>query len=277
MTGYELLDSGNQMKLERFGEFVCARPAAQAVWGQGQPKLWKDADATFDRESSGRGQWRFRRRSQDEWQMSFAGLEWGLRRNDFGHVGIFPEQEDSWGWIRQKVAERGEEAEVLNLFAYTGGSTLAAASAGGRVVHLDASKSSVRYARENAMLSGLADAPIRWIVEDAVKFVEREQRRGRCYDGIVLDPPSYGRGAKGEKWKIEDLMLPFLRSCQSILKPKGAFMLLSSHSPGFTPLVLANLLESCGAGSITHGEMVMREAGGRELPNGAYARWENQG
>ncbi|MGE3164922.1 MAG: class I SAM-dependent methyltransferase [Planctomycetota bacterium] len=272
-NGYELIDSGQQMKLERFGPYVLARPAAQAVWAQSAASAWRGADATFTRESSGTGTWEFQRTLPLEWDMNSCGLTWRLRRNDFGHVGIFPEQEPCWRWIREQVQHARGASEVLNLFGYTGGSTLSAAAAGARVVHLDASKTSVKAARDNAELSGLAERPIRWIVEDAVRFVDRELRRERRYSGIVLDPPSYGRGARGETWKIEDDMLPFLEKCCRLLDTGPAFVLLSSHSPGFTPIVLANLLAGFLDGPIESGEMVVHEASGRPLPAGAYARW----
>lgn len=271
--GYQLIDSGSQMKLERFGPFVLARPSAQAVWGVSDRDVWQEADATFTRESSGTGVWESHRPVPMEWDMQACGLTWRLRRNDFGHVGIFPEQESCWRWIRGQVEAGPTDSEVLNLFGYTGGSTLSAAAAGARVVHLDASKTSVNAARDNAALSGLADRPIRWIVEDAVRFVDRELRRDRRYFGIVLDPPSYGRGARGETWKIEDDMRPFLEKCCRLLQAGPAFVLLSSHSPGFTPLALANLLEEFLDGPVESGEMIVQEPSGRPLPAGAFARW----
>lgn len=271
--GYELIDSGEQMKLERFGDFLLARPSAQSVWQQRLPKEWSRADATFQRDSSGNGTWHFHRKVPEQWTMKYADLTWCLRRNDFGHVGIFPEQEPSWAWIREQVAVAPDGCEVLNLFGYTGGSTLAAAAAGAKVVHVDASKTSVRAARDNAEASGLAERPVRWIVEDAGRFVDREIRRERRYHGIVLDPPTYGRGARGEVWKIEEHLREFLAKCGQLLHGSNSFLLLSGHSPGFTPLVLANLLKDLGARDVEHGEMVMRERDGRPLPSGAYARW----
>ncbi|MEM7168192.1 MAG: class I SAM-dependent methyltransferase [Planctomycetota bacterium] len=277
-NGYQLVDSGQQQKLERFGPYTLVRPSAQSVWPRHSDRGWDEADASFVRDATGNGEWHFRTSVPQHWTMDYAGVTWGLQRNDFGHVGIFPEQEPSWRWIREQVARcatAGAAApDVLNLFGYTGGSTLCAAAAGAQVVHLDASKVSVRNASENARLSGLAERPVRWIVDDAVRFVDRELRRQRCYHGIVLDPPTYGRGTRGEIWKVEDDVLPLMEKCAALLQDRGKFLLLSSHSPGFTPFVLENLARVLPTGTITSGEMVMTDVAGRPLPSGAYARWE---
>lgn len=278
-TGYELIDSGDQQKLERFGDYVLARPSAQSVWPRSAPGEWAQAHATFVRDTTGNGEWQMRQPVPQAWTMQFADVTWGLQRNDFGHVGIFPEQERCWAWIRQQVTRSAASAEVagphvLNLFGYTGGSTLSAAAAGAQAVHLDASKVSVRNASENARLSGMAERPIRWIVEDAVRFVDRELRRGREYHGIILDPPTYGRGTKGEIWKVEDDVLPLVKKCGQLLQAQGKFLLLSSHSPGFTPFVLENLVRVLPAGKINSAEMVMTDRQGRPLPSGAFASWE---
>ena len=221
MNGYELLDSGNGAKLERFGEVVLARPCAQAVWQPQRPARWKTADATFDREDGNR--WHGRNRLPQEWVIDVDGTRFRLSGTDFGHLGIFPEQRAQWTWIRETVAAAGRPVRVLNLFAYSGGSTLAAARGGAEVCHLDASKGMVQWARANAALNGLENHPIRWIVDDAHKFLNREIRRGRRYDGIILDPPTYGRGGNGETYKIERDLTETLRLCRALLSDSPLF------------------------------------------------------
>lgn len=276
MNGYELLDSGNGAKLERFGEVVLARPCAQAVWQPQRPARWKSADATFDREDGNR--WHGRNRLPQEWVIDVDGTRFRLSGTDFGHLGIFPEQRAQWTWIRETVAAAGRPVRVLNLFAYSGGSTLAAARGGAEVCHLDASKGMVQWARANAALNGLENHPIRWIVDDAHKFLNREIRRGRRYDGIILDPPTYGRGGNGETYKIERDLTETLRLCRALLSDSPLFLLLSAHTPGHTPIVLGNVLTQALrglGGAVTSGEMVL--AGAPDvflLPSGAYARWQ---
>lgn len=276
MNGYELLDSGNGAKLERFGEVVLARPCAQAVWQPQRPARWKSADATFDREDGNR--WHGRNRLPQEWVIDVDGTRFRLSGTDFGHLGIFPEQRAQWAWIRETVAAAGRPVRVLNLFAYSGGSTLAAARGGAEVCHLDASKGMVQWARANAALNGLESHPIRWIVDDAHKFLNREIRRGRRYDGIILDPPTYGRGGNGETYKIERDLTETLRLCRALLSDSPLFLLLSAHTPGHTPIVLGNVLTQALrglGGAVTSGEMVL--AGAPDvfpLPSGAYARWQ---
>ena len=274
--GYALLDSGGGAKLERFGAVTLARPCAQAVWQPQRPALWKQADATFDREGGNR--WHGRARLPQEWVIAVDGTRFRLSGTDFGHLGIFPEQRAQWAWIRERVAAARRPLRVLNLFAYSGGSTLAAARAGAEVCHLDASKGMVQWARANASLNGLDAHPIRWIVDDAHTFLGREIRRGRRYDGIILDPPTYGRGAKGETYKIERDLTETLRLCRALLSDAPAFMLLSAHTPGHTPVVLGNVLTQALrglGGAIDSGEMLL--TGAEEafpLPSGAYARWQ---
>lgn len=276
MNGYELLDSGNGAKLERFGEVVLARPCAQAVWQPQRPARWKSADATFDREDGNR--WHGRNRLPQEWVIDVDGTRFRLSGTDFGHLGIFPEQRAQWTWIRETVAAAVRPVRVLNLFAYSGGSTLAAARGGAEVCHLDASKGMVQWARANAALNGLENHPIRWIVDDAHKFLNREIRRGRRYDGIILDPPTYGRGGNGETYKIERDLTETLRLCRALLSDSPLFLLLSAHTPGHTPIVLGNVLTQALrglGGTVTSGEMVL--AGASDvfpLPSGAYARWQ---
>lgn len=276
MNGYELLDSGNGAKLERFGEVVLARPCAQAVWQPQRPARWKDADATFDREEGNR--WHGRSRLPKEWAIDVDGTRFRLSGTDFGHLGIFPEQRAQWAWIRETVAAAHRPLRVLNLFAYSGGSTLAAARDGAEVCHLDASKGMVQWARANAALNGLESHPIRWIVDDAHKFLNREVRRGRRYDGIILDPPTYGRGGNGETYKIERDLTETLRLCRALLSDAPRFLLLSAHTPGHTPVVLSNVLTQALrglGGAVSAGEMLLTGAPDVfPLPSGAYARWQ---
>lgn len=275
--GYELLDSGKESKLERVGDYILVRPSPQAVWSPSLPEAkWQEADATYIRSSTGGGEWEFRRKLPERWEIDHSGLKFIIKTTGFGHLGLFPEQENNWGWIEEKIISAGRPVSVLNLFAYTGGSTLAAARAGASVCHLDASKGVVDWARENAALSGFGDRPVRWIVDDVEKFVKKEIKRERRYDAIILDPPSFGRGSKGEVWTIEEGLLRLLGECRELLSDAPLFILLSCHSPGFTPLVLQNLLAEMMkgySGVLSCGEMVIPETTGKLLPSGAYARW----
>ena len=275
---YTLLDSGHFQKLEQVGPYLLVRPAAQAVW---RPRLadseWQRADAVFSRFSGGDGKWEVRNRKLPEsWTIAMPAVgDLVIRLTDFGHLGIFPEQHANWSRLADLVAQRTkqhQETQVLNLFAYTGGSTLACARAGAAVAHLDASKTSVQWGRENAERAGLKDKPIRWLVDDVQKFVAREVRRASKYHGIILDPPSFGRGPKGETWKIEEMLPPLLDDLGQILAPDFSFVLLSSHSAGYTPLALTNLLgDICpsSTGELSSGEMVVLDSAGRALPSGA--------
>lgn len=276
---YELLDSGNGRKLERFGEVVLERPCAQAVWKPAHPEQWRSADARFDRNDG--LNWKGRERLADPWIVEIAGVRMKLSATDFGHLGVFPETRALWNWIRATLSDRGKrknrELKFLNLFAYSGGATLAGAQAGAACCHLDASRGMVDWARENAALNQLDEAPIRWIVDDVIKFLRREVRRGNRYDAILLDPPSFGRGKKGELYKIEESLMETLDLVHQVLSEDPAFVLLTSHTPGFSPIVLSNLLRQYHAeGRFECGEMLL--AGGQdvmELPNGNWARWIN--
>lgn len=277
MNDYELLDSGNGAKLERFGDIVLSRPCAQAVWQPQHPALWKQADATFDREDGNR--WHGRNRLPKEWTIDVDGTRFRLSGTDFGHLGIFPEQRAQWAWIKQLCAPKnGIRPRVLNLFAYSGGSTLAAAHGGAEVCHVDASKGMVQWARGNATLNGLEAHPIRWIVDDVHKFMNRELRRGKAYDGIILDPPTYGRGGNGETYKIERDLTETLRLCRSLLSSSPRFLLLSAHTPGHTPIILQNILTQALrglGGAFSAGEMCLTgQAETFALPSGAYVRWQ---
>jgi len=265
MSDYQLLNSGNGRKLERFGPVVIDRPSLQAVWPSNGD--FDSADALFTRDPGGK--WTFVRELPDSWIVEVEGIRFKLAYTDFGHLGIFPEQKSAWNWIRN-CAQKG--ARVLNLFAYSGGSTLAAAQGGALVTHLDASKKMVAWAKENAALNHLGN--IRWIVDDALKFLKREVRRESKYDAIIMDPPSFGRGAKGEVFKIENDLRAILSCCRELLSDKPLFFLISCHSPGFTPIVLKHLVSDLFDGGVIEcGEMVCEGTGALPLPSGCYARW----
>jgi 23S rRNA (cytosine1962-C5)-methyltransferase len=275
---YALLDSGDGRKLERFGAFTLARPCAQALWRSQKPEAdWLASDATFDREDGQR--WHNRSRLPQQWTLNVEGIRFRLSGTDFGHLGIFPEQRESWRWLREtlRAAGPGRTVRVLNLFAYSGGSTLAAALEKAEVCHLDASAGMVQWARENAALNELQNAPIRWIVDDAHKFLGREIKRGRKYDAIILDPPSFGRGAQGEVYKFERDLPRTLQLCADLLSDAPLLMLLSAHTPGVTPTVLEHMLRDAlpkRTGAFTGGEMLLTGADGVwPVPNGCYARW----
>lgn len=277
---YYLVDSGNGRKLERFGPYLLSRPCSQAVWRpQLSDKEWDKADATFSREQENK--WTHKRPLPETWNIEVAGIIFKISSTDFGHLGIFPEQKPFWEWLQATIKSHvtpSFKPRVLNLFAYSGGSTLAAAKAGAAVCHLDASKGMVAWARENAALNCLEQAPIRWIVEDVKKFLFREQKRGSRYEGIILDPPSFGRGAKGEIFKIEEEIVTLLQDCRALLSDKPLFILFSCHTPGFTPLVMRHLMAQAMEGlkgSLDVGEMVLSGQGQvLEVPSGTYARWE---
>lgn len=275
---YYLIDSGHGRKLERFGRYLIARPCAQAVWQPSLPlSAWNKADADFTREDENK--WLEKNPLPSSWNIKVSGITFKLSPTDFGHLGIFPEQSDFWDWIQQAITNKSgmESVNVLNLFAYSGGSTLAAAKAGAKVCHLDASKGMVAWARENAVLSGLEKAPIRWIVDDVGKFLKRELRRGNRYDAIILDPPSFGRGSQGEVFKIEDDLPAILRDCRELLSERPLFVLFSCHTPGFTPITMRHLLSQMMHGTdgiIEEGEMVVHgHEGALSLPSGTFARW----
>src|SRR3972149_6114559 len=261
--GYQLLDSGRESKLERVGPYLLVRPSPRAVWSPSLPeKEGQAADAVYIRSSTGGGNWDFHRRLPEKWEIEYRGLKFFIKPTGFGHLGLFPEHGESWDWVEERIRECKGPISVLNMFAYTGGATMAAARAEATVCPLDAAKGVVDWAREDAALSGLDDRPIRWIVDDVAKFVQKEIRRGKTYDAIILDPPSFGRGAKGEIWKIEDDLIRLLAECKQVLSDKPLFVLLSCHSPGFTPLVLQNLLAEMmndKSGALSCGEMVIPE------------------
>ena len=273
---YELIDSGRGRKLERFGEVVLARPCAQAVW---EPRMseteWqRRATASFDREEGNR--WHNRNALPQEWRIVIDGIAFKLSGTDFGHLGVFPEQRAQWSWINDTIKKARREVSVLNVFAYSGGSTLAAALAGAQVCHLDASKGMVQWARDNAALNNLSAHPIRWISDDAHTFMIREIKRGRRYDAVILDPPTFGRGQKGETYQIERDLPGTLALCRELLTNQPLFILLSAHTPGYSPVVLGNVLMQAVDGmdgKVKTGEMLLSGSHALPLPSGTYARW----
>lgn len=273
---YSLLDSGDQFKLERFGKYVLARPCAQAVWRPLLPaNIWKGADAHFTREQGNK--WSSKS-LPESWETALHGLKFKVTPTDFGHIGIFPEHSSQWEWMEARLKESKKQPQILNLFAYTGGATLAAARAGASVCHLDASRAAVAWARENAALNALESKPIRWIVEDVIKFLQREMRRGVRYDGIILDPPSFGRGRQGEVFKIEQDLQELLQHCRKLLSEQPLFVIFTSHTPGFTPLVMQYLLQQTMhgvKGTVEAGEMALPANDPKVLPvpSGSFARW----
>lgn len=270
---YELLDSGDGRKYERFGDVSLVRPCSQAMWKPENPSLWRRATATFDREDGNR--WHNRGALPREWTIRTAGIVFRLSGTDFGHLGIFPEQRTQWKWIRRTVAgacASGRKISVLNLFAYSGGSTMAAALGGAEVCHLDASKGMVLWARENAALNGLEKHPIRWITDDAHKFMERENRRGRRYDAVIFDPPTFGRGANGEMYKIERDLGKTVSLVRNVLSDNPLFLLFSSHTPGLSGTVATNIMSQAFSGAeIETGEMLL-EGCSVPCPSGIYCR-----
>lgn len=282
-TDYQLIDSGDERKLERFGKYILSRPCPQAIWGRSEDSsVWESADALFTREGPYR--WIEKKTLPKNWSIKFEGMTFKLTPTDFGHLGIFPEHAMFWNEITSIVSsekeKRGKPVRILNLFAYSGGATLAAARGGADVCHLDSSPGMIDWARENAILSDLKSAPIRWIVDDVRKFVDRELRRGAKYDGIILDPPSFGRGKGGKVFKIETDLIPLLKSCFSLLSETPLFVLLSCHTPGFTPLVLKNTLSQVSSsfgGVITEGELLLEgNKASYPIPSGTFACWKNK-
>lgn len=271
---YEVIDAGDGEKLERWGRIVLRRPDPQAIWPAQQSELWRKADAWYHRSSRGGGEWEFFRRLPDRWTVSYGGARFYVRPTGFKHTGLFPEQAVNWDFMGEKIRAAGGRVRVLNLFAYTGGATLACAAAGAEVVHVDAAKGIVQWAKDNAAKSGLKEAPIRYIVDDCLKFVLREQRRGRQYDAIVMDPPSYGRGPDGQMFKYEKDVYPLICECAKLLSSRPLFFLLNSYTAGFAPQVAANMLKC----ALPKGHVEAQNIGlsmGRDLvlPCGATARW----
>ncbi len=275
---YELIDCSKGEKLERWGNQVLVRPDPQAIWNTPRThKGWKNSNARYSRSNTGGGQWASRS-VPDKWQVHYDELTFNVGLMNFKHTGIFPEQAANWDFAREQIQKAGRPIRVLNLFAYTGGATIACAAAGASVCHVDAAKGMVQWARENARASGLEDKPIRWIVDDCAKFVEREIRRGRTYDAIIMDPPSYGRGPSGEVWKLEENLYPFVELVSGVLSDDPLFIILNSYTTGLAPSVLTYILQSV-VGRKFGGHTVSDELGlpvtesGLALPCGATGRW----
>ena len=275
---YKVLDCSGGEKLERWGEYILVRPDPQVIWNTPKTqKGWKSKNGHYPRSSKGGGEWEIFE-LPEQWSIHYGDLTFHLKPFRFKHTGLFPEQAVNWDWFSEKIRRARRPIKVLNLFAYTGGATLAAAAAGASVTHVDASKGMVGWAKENAIASGLKDAPIRWIVDDCIKFAEREIRRGNHYDGIIMDPPSYGRGPKGEVWKIEDSIYSFLELCSQLLSDRPLFFLLNSYTTGLQPAVLSYMMQT--ALGKFHGNVVADEIGlpvsstGLALPCGASGRFE---
>lgn len=274
---YELLDSGSGEKLERYGKFILSRPDPQALWNKSLPvSEWQKADAVFIH-SGTKGGWKKKPSVPEKWKIEFGGLSFFIKPTAFKHTGLFPEQEPNWQWIINNIKMAKRPVSVLNLFGYTGGATLAALSAGAQVAHVDGSKSAITWAKENAVVSGLADKPVRWILDDAREFVKREIRREVRYDGIVMDPPVFGHGPKKELWKIEDDFLGLMKICGEVLSKSPVFFLINGYSAGYSSIAYENnlspLVEKFG-GEIEKGELAIEESEtGRLLPAGIFARW----
>ena len=275
---YEVLDTSGGEKLERWGKYLLIRPDPQVIWNS--PKEhpgWKKRNGHYHRSSRGGGEWEFFH-LPEQWQIHYRELTFNLKPFSFKHTGLFPEQAVNWDWFTEKIRRAGRPVKVLNLFAYTGGATLAAASAGAHVTNVDASKGMVAWAKENAAASGLADRPVRWLVDDCMKFVERELRRGNHYDGIIMDPPSYGRGPKGEIWKIEDAVYPLICQCEKLLSEDPLFFLVNSYTTGLAPAVLTYMISLALRDRGGHAEAseigLPVASSGLVLPCGASGRWE---
>ena len=275
---YEVIDTSCGEKLERWGRYILLRPDPQVIWKTEKTvPEWNRLNGHYHRSSKGGGEWEFFK-LPEEWTISYRGLNFRLKPFSFKHTGLFPEQAVNWDWCSERIREAGRPVKVLNLFAYTGGATLAAASAGASVTHVDASKGMVTWAKENAASSGLGDAPIRWLVDDCVKFVEREIRRGNHYDAIIMDPPSYGRGPKGEIWKIEESVYPLVQLCAKLLNDKPLFFLINSYTTGLQPAVLTYMISTALKrfdGKVTASEIgIPVSSNGLVLPCGASGRFE---
>lgn len=284
---YEVLDTSAGEKLERWGDYMLVRPDPQVIWNTPHKvREWKQKNGHYHRSNKGGGQWEFFD-LPEQWEISYGNLKFHLKPFHFKHTGLFPEQAVNWEWSGNLIREAkkknpGKEIKVLNLFAYTGGATVACADAGAAVTHVDASKGMVTWAKENAAASGLANAPIRYLVDDCVKFVEREIRRGNHYDAIIMDPPSYGRGPKGEIWKIEEKIFPLVQLCTKVLADKPLFFLINSYTTGLQPAVLSYMLnleiKSRFGGTVEADEIGLPVRGkqGLVLPCGASGRWSRK-
>ncbi len=281
---YRLVDASSGEKLEYWGKYLLRRPEPQAVWtDKSEKRLWESADARYHRSSSGGGKWELlNKRLPDRWTVSYKELKFNIKPMGFKHTGLFPEQAVNWDWFSELIRKSEKPVRVLNLFAYTGGATAAALAAGAETVHVDASKGMVAWAKENIAASGLSDKPVRYIVDDTVKFVRREARRGRKYDGIIMDPPSYGRGPSGEVWKIEEKLYPLIEDCMQILSDEPLFFLINSYTTGLSETVIENVMKlTVGRrfGGIIGADEIgipMTAAKDMALPCGVSGRWQRE-
>ena len=275
---FEVLDTGDGEKLERWGDVILRRPDPQTIWPKADPALWRQAQAWYHRSDKGGGEWEFFSRLPEKWVITHEALRFYVRPTGFKHTGLFPEQAANWVWMAEKLRQSGrKDLRVLNLFGYTGGATLACAQAGAHVTHVDAANGMVQWAKENRELSQLPETSCRWIVEDALRFVQREIRRGNSYDGILMDPPSYGRGPSGEVWKLENELYGLIDTCAQVLSPEPLFFLVNSYTTGFQASVLSNIMETCVVsrfgGQVDSQELCLPVSTGGVLPCGATGRW----
>ena len=277
---YEILDMSNGEKLERWGNVVLIRPDPQIIWkNKSFPEKWNKANARYNRSSSGGGAWKYNSKVPENWQIKYKDLVFNIKPMGFKHTGLFPEQAVNWDWMISKIQNAKREIKVLNLFAYTGGATVACSYAGASVCHVDSSKGMTTWAKENIVSSGLKDRPVRFIVDDVVKFVNREIRRGNKYDGIIMDPPSYGRGTNGEVWKFEDNISDLVELCSKVLSDKPLFFLINSYTTGISSTVLENILRLNikKDGKFSHGEIGLPMTNSKLiLPCGIYGKWESK-
>lgn len=278
---YELIDTSGGERLERWGDVILIRPDPQIIWNTPRKNpLWREAHARYQRSNTGGGSWQEYKKVPPMWKIRYGELTFQLKTMGFKHTGIFPEQAVNWEFAMDKIRGAGRPVKVLNLFGYTGAATLACAKAGAQVCHVDASKGMVAWAKENSAASGLADKPVRWLVDDCVKFVQREQRRGNHYDGIIMDPPSYGRGPGGEVWKLEEQLYPLVELCVPILSENPLFFILNSYTTGLSPAVmeylLGVLLQKRFGGRVSSGEIGLPVTEtGLALPCGSTVIWES--
>jgi len=276
---YEIIDTGNGEKLERWGKYILRRPDPQVIWPTQKESLWGKVDAYYHRSKSGGGSWEFFGKLPEKWSISYGNLKFYVQPTGFKHTGLFPEQAVNWDWMNEKIKNSKRQIRVLNLFAYSGGATVACANAGADVCHIDASKGMVARAKENLALSSLSDKKVRLIVDDVFKFVEREKRRGSKYEAIIMDPPSYGRGANGEVWNIENSLYSLILNCMQILSDKPLFFLVNSYTTGLSANVISNMI-TLTLGKKFKGRIYCDELGlpitGSDviLPCGNFARWE---